>query len=84
MEKNINTQFITLERACEFLKENDDFLILTHASPDGDTLGSAHALLLILKKLGKRCSVVCPDDIPEKYNYFTKYCRYQCIILQKS
>ncbi len=70
MEKNKNT-LCTLAEVCKFLKENDNFLILTHSSPDGDTLGSAFALLMILQKLSKKAKVVCPDEIPGKYGYFT-------------
>jgi phosphoesterase RecJ-like protein len=70
------TQLLSLEQTANFLKENDNYLILTHASPDGDTLGSAHALLMILAKLGKSSTVVCPDEMPEKYSYFIKDCNY--------
>lgn len=44
-------------------------LIFCHVRPDGDTLGSAMALCLGLRQLGKRCNVVCDGIIPEKYNY---------------
>ena len=45
---------LTLADLCQYLKDNDNYLVLTHASPDGDTLGSAYALKLGLKKLGKK------------------------------
>ncbi|MBQ4153997.1 MAG: bifunctional oligoribonuclease/PAP phosphatase NrnA [Clostridia bacterium] len=64
------TQLLSLEETARFLRENNNYLILTHASPDGDTLGSAHALLMILAKLGKNATVICSDEIPNKYNYF--------------
>ena len=35
---------IDAKAAAAFLKENDDYMILMHASPDGDTLGSGSAL----------------------------------------
>ncbi len=63
-------EILTLADICAFLKERDNYLVLTHASPDGDTLGSAYALKLGLKKLGKRVQVVCCDEIPHKYDYF--------------
>ena len=44
----------------------------THASPDGDTLGSAYALYYALNEIGKVACVVCPDVIPEKYGYFAR------------
>ena len=67
---NSNTVILTLADLCQYLKDNDNYLILTHASPDGDTLGSAYALKFGLKKLGKKAQVACPDEIPHKYDYF--------------
>lgn len=65
-----NCEILTLADLCSFLKEKDNYLMLTHASPDGDTLGSAYALKLGLEKLGKKVQVICPDEIPHKYDYF--------------
>ena len=53
-----------LNRVAAFLKENDDFLLLTHKHPDGDCLGSALALSHTLEKLGKRSCVCNIDDVP--------------------
>lgn len=63
---------ITVEKAAEFLRENDDFLILTHASPDGDTLGCGYALCGALQRLGKKARMVCPDEIPHRFDYLKK------------
>ena len=60
----------TLKDTVKFLKKNDNYIILTHASPDGDTLGSGYALYYGLKQLGKQAEVICPDVIPQKYAYF--------------
>ena len=67
---NNNCEILTLADLCRYLKENDNYLVLTHASPDGDTLGSAYGLKFGLKKLGKKVQVICPDEIPHKYDYF--------------
>lgn len=63
---------VTAEEAALFLRQNDNFVILTHSSPDGDTLGSAFGLKEILEEIGKRASVVCGDAIPRKYDYLGK------------
>ena len=60
---------IDAKKAADFLRENDNFLILMHASPDGDTLGSGSALCLALQRLGKRAKAVCPDKIPHRFDY---------------
>lgn len=53
-----------------FLKKHNNYVILTHASPDGDTLGAGYALYYGLKQLGKSAEVICPEVIPSKYEYF--------------
>ncbi len=44
---------MTLEQAAQLLRENDEYLILTHQRPDGDTMGSAAALCHVLRLMGK-------------------------------
>ncbi len=61
---------ITLESAAKTLLSKDKILILTHRSPDGDTIGSGYALAMALRKLGKSVKVDCTDPFPEKYSYF--------------
>ncbi len=61
---------LKLKDAVKFLKKNDNYIILTHASPDGDTLGAGYALYYGLKQLGKKAEVICPEIIPSKYSYF--------------
>lgn len=60
---------INVEKCAHLLKQKDDMLILTHAHPDGDTLGSGFALCRALIKMGKRARLICADKIPEKYSY---------------
>ena len=55
--------------AAAVLKGWDKVLVLSHASPDGDTLGSASALLRGLVSLGKQVSFFCADPVPEKFGY---------------
>lgn len=51
------------------LYEWDHILVLSHISPDGDTLGSACALLRGLLQKGKKVMFRCGDEIPSKYQY---------------
>ena len=44
---------MTRNDAARFLSEGDNYLILTHRRPDGDTLGSAAALCRALRNAGK-------------------------------
>lgn len=63
---------IDVAEAAKFLSEHDDYLILMHAGPDGDTLGCGYALCGALQRIGKRAKAVCPDDIPRKFDYLKK------------
>lgn len=60
---------ISYKEAAAFLKERDGFVVFTHANPDGDTIGSAAALVRILRSLGKRAVAVCADPIPQKLSF---------------
>lgn len=65
---------IDLIAAVEFLKNNDGYMILTHAHPDGDTLGCGFSLCEALRALGKKAVVRCCDNVPEKYGYMGAVC----------
>lgn len=71
-KKDIQCRRLSLRQTARYLKKHDNFIILTHASPDGDTLGSAYALYYALNEIGKAACVVCPDVIPSKYDYFAR------------
>ena len=58
---------LTRREAARWLKARDNFLILTHRRPDGDTVGSAAALCLGLRKLGKTAHVLRNMEVTEKY-----------------
>lgn len=62
-----NSKALNANQVCDILRGNDKFFILTHQSPDGDTLGSAFALCGALQRLGKKAKVLCSDAIPKKY-----------------
>lgn len=58
-----------LKITADLLIASDNFLIIAHAFPDGDTIGSSYALCLSLITIGKHAKVVCSDNIPNKYEY---------------
>ena len=63
---------ISLDEAACMLKTSGKTLILCHYYPDGDTLGSAAALCIGLRQIGKRASIKCSDKIGAKYDYIFK------------
>lgn len=52
---------MTRNDAAKWLLERDNFCILTHVRPDGDTLGSASALCVGLRMLGKTAHLLQND-----------------------
>lgn len=50
----------------------DRVLVACHRSPDGDACGSAHALAMALRKMGKLARVFCPDSFGAEFSYITE------------
>ena len=51
----------TLDSILEEIKKANSIVILTHQNPDGDAVGSALAMNLALKELGKNADVIIPE-----------------------
>ncbi|MDD7429907.1 MAG: bifunctional oligoribonuclease/PAP phosphatase NrnA [Oscillospiraceae bacterium] len=64
---------IGFEEAADFLNGCTDVLIITHASPDGDTLGCGFGLCRALRQCGKKADVVCADPIPPRYDFLKEW-----------
>ena len=60
---------LTRAEAAEFLACHDQYLLLTHRRPDGDTLGSAAALCLGLRSLGKTCYILENPEITPRFAF---------------
>ena len=60
---------MTRTDVARWLAEQDNFCIMTHAGPDGDTLGSAATLCLGLRSLGKSAAVLDNPEISDKLAY---------------
>lgn len=52
---------LTVAETAAFLRSRDNFLILTHIRPDGDTVGCAAALCIALREQGKTAHIL-PDS----------------------
>ena len=58
---------LTRNEVAQWLHQHDNFLILTHRRPDGDTIGSAAVLCRGLRQLGKTAHVLRNMEVTEKY-----------------
>ena len=61
---------LNYEQAAAWLLERDNYLILTHVRPDGDTVGCAAGLCLALREQGKTAHIL-PD--PNTSAIYTPY-----------
>ncbi len=55
------------------IRREQDFVIIGHVSPDGDTIGSGLALLLALQKMGKSAVFFVDGVLPDKLQFLEKY-----------
>lgn len=62
---------ITINGIRKVLERNDNFLVFMHENPDSDTIGSALALMLTLRSVGKRAYMACCDKIPQSLMFLT-------------
>ncbi len=51
------------------LEKADRVLVITHVDPDGDAIGSLTAVGQALRQLRLHVTLVCDDNVPERFNY---------------
>ena len=61
---------MTRAEFCAFVRIHDNFVILTHCRPDGDTIGCASALCLGLRQLGKTAFVLKNEQFTPRFQPF--------------
>ena len=60
---------LTRKQTADYLSQNNNFVILTHRRPDGDTLGSSAVLCRGLRQLGKNAHILRNPEMTEKYTF---------------
>jgi len=63
---------MTVAETAAWLRERDNYLILTHRRPDGDTVGCAGALAQGLRESGKAAYVLQNPEITPRYLRFVE------------
>lgn len=51
----------------DFINQGTNFAVISHTSPDGDTMGSAAALIYALKKMGKHAQWYCDGEVAHDF-----------------
>lgn len=74
-------KLLSREETARWLQTYDRYLILCHAHPDGDTLGSAMGLRGLLRLMGKTAHVICASPVPYRLAFITE--ERQSILLEQ-
>ena len=60
-------KILTRNETAQYLLSHDNFCILSHRRPDGDTIGSSAALCLGLRSLGKKAHVLYNCEVSDRF-----------------
>ncbi len=61
-----------LKEAAAFIRDRDDFLIVSHVQPDGDAISSTVTIAWMLEKLGKRYTMLNEGAVPSRLRFLWK------------
>lgn len=64
---------MNISQAGEFLTNHDNYLVLTHRRPDGDAHGSAQAITMALRRMGKTAYILKNPETTDKYLRFVQH-----------
>ena len=63
---------MTINETVQLLREHDNFIIITHIRPDGDTIGSSSALCYALRKAGKTAFLYNNPQFGDSYPWIAE------------
>ncbi len=62
-----------LQAATKAIEDAKRILLIPHANVDPDGLSSALACYSVFRALGKDCTVICPDTLPESLDFLPNF-----------
>ncbi len=62
---------MSIKKVIACIRSHKNFLITSHTNLEGDALGSELAFYRLLKKLGKRATIVNQDGLPHGYDFLS-------------
>ena len=62
-------KILTRNETAQYLLSHDNYCILSHRRPDGDTVGSSAALCLGLRQLGKKAHVLYNAEVSDRFRW---------------
>ena len=57
---------LTRSECADILRAHDNYAIVTHRRPDGDTIGSSALLCMGLRQLGKNAHILANPETTQK------------------
>jgi bifunctional oligoribonuclease and PAP phosphatase NrnA len=60
---------MTLDGMAEYLRDHDQYVLLSHDGPDADGLGAAYCLALALSAIGKSVFIAVSGRVPPKFRF---------------
>ena len=72
MAKTFDFKKLTFADVCAELATPKNTLILFHVRPDGDAVGSAFALKLVLEAAGSRAFCMCQNEVPQRLSFLSE------------
>ena len=72
-------KILTRNECAAYLLSHDNFCILSHRRPDGDTVGSTAALCLGLRQLGKTAHVLYNEEITDRFGWLHEGIAKECV-----
>jgi len=66
---------MSLGKNAASIKRKNNFLITVHTSPEGDALGSELGFYNLVKKMGKRATIINEDPLPYGYDFLPRAAR---------
>lgn len=62
-----------LQAATDAIERAERLLIIPHANVDPDGLSSALACYSVFRAIGKECTVICPDTLPDSLKFLPNF-----------
>lgn len=61
-----------MKKIARLIKKNESIALVVHVNPDADCIGSACALLIALRSMGKKVHIFCDGNIPNRLSFLTE------------
>ena len=70
-----------MTKAYKKIIESKNIVLVTHINPDGDTISTALALYIVLKRMGKKVHLYNQsDDLPIRFDFLPNFERFKTIL----